>query len=161
MENKAVYQEDFRPRSFHIMFLILRVVLGGLMLEAGLDKITSGTFSIAGYVSHGSGPFATWFAHLASSADALSPLVMWGEALIGVALILGVLLRFSSFFGAILMVLYYLPYLPPSNGWIAEQIIYFLVFITIMFSGSGYFFGVDRLATGLEERAPWLRIFLG
>jgi thiosulfate dehydrogenase [quinone] large subunit len=143
------------------MLFILRIVMGGAFLEAGLDKIISGDFSMAGYVSHGSGPFAAWFSHLSSASGALSPLVMSGEVLIGLALIFGVLLRFSSFWGAILMILYYLPYLPPTNGWISEQIIYILVFITLMFSGSGYFIGIDRLLVRLENKWPKLGIVLG
>jgi thiosulfate dehydrogenase [quinone] large subunit len=154
-------QNDLQPRSFHIMFLILRIVLGGVMLEAGLNKLMSGNFTISGYVSHGTGPFAVWFTDLAAASNALSPLVMWGEILIGLALILGVLLRFGSFWGAIMMVLYYLPYLPPQNEWISQQIIYMLVFITLIFSGSGYFFGIDRLAINMEKKLPWLRFLLG
>jgi thiosulfate dehydrogenase [quinone] large subunit len=152
---------NFQPRSFYIMFLILRVVLGGVMLEAGLDKLISGGFTISGYVNHGSGPFASWFTDLAAAASALSPLVVWGEILIGLALILGIFLRFGSFWGALLMILYYLPYLPPQNGWISEQIIYMLIFITLMFSSSGYFFGIDRLAINVEKKWPGLRWVLG
>lgn len=143
------------------MFLVLRIVLGGVMLEAGLNKLLSGNFTISGYISHGSGPFASWFTNLASASNALSSLVIWGELLVGVALILGVLLRFGSFWGAIMMVLYYLPYLPPQNGWISQQIIYMLVFITLIFSGSGYFLGIDRLAINMEKKRPRLRLILG
>jgi thiosulfate dehydrogenase [quinone] large subunit len=143
------------------MFLVLRIVLGGVMLEAGLNKLLSGNFTISGYVSHGSGPFASWFTNLATASSALSSIVIWGELLVGVALILGVLLRFGSFWGAIMMVLYYLPYLPPQNGWISQQIIYMLVFITIMFSGSGYFLGIDKLAITLEKKWSGLRLLLG
>jgi thiosulfate dehydrogenase [quinone] large subunit len=152
---------NFQPGSFHIMFFILRIVLGAVMLEAGLNKLISGDFSMSGYVSHGSGPFASFFAHFASVSGALSPLVIWGEILIGLSLILGVFLRFGAFWGAIMMVLYYLPYLPPENGWISQQIIYMLVFITLLFSGSGYFLGIDRLAMKLENKWPGFRLILG
>lgn len=154
-------ESGFQPKSFHITVLIIRVVLGGLMLEAGLDKLISGDFSIAGYVSHGSGPFAGWFAHFSSMSGTLDPLVIWGEILIGLSLIFGVFLRFGSFWGALLMVLYYLPYLPPEDGWISKQIIYMLVFVMLMFSGSGYFFGIDRLAKKIEKKWPFLRAVLG
>jgi len=154
-------QNGFQPRSFHIILFILRIVLGGVMLEAGLNKLLSGDFSISGYVSHGSGPFANWFAHFVSASTTLSQLVMWGEILVGVALISGAFLRFGSFWGALMMVLYYLPYLPPENGWVSQQIIYMLIFITLMFSGSGYFLGIDRLAKNLEKKWPGLRWILG
>jgi len=154
-------RNDFHTRSFHVTFLILRIVLGGAMLEASLDKLIDGSFTISGYVSNGSGPFASWFAHFSSVSGVLSPLVMYGELLVGLSLILGVFLRFGSFWGAVMMVLYYLPYLPPQNGWISQQIIYMLVFITLMFSGSGYFLGIDRLAINLEKKWPGLRLVLG
>lgn len=161
IESGQRLREDFQPRSFHIMMVILRVVLGGVMLEAGLDKLINGGFSISGYVSNGSGPFAGWFAHLASVSGSLSPLVISGEILIGLSLILGVFLRFGALWGAMLMILYYLPYLPPENGWISQQIIYLLVFVTLMFSGNGYFFGIDRLVKNLEKNWPVLRLVLG
>lgn len=161
IESGQRLREDFQPRSFHIMMVILRVVLGGVMLEAGLDKLINGGFSISGYVSNGSGPFAGWFAHLASVSGSLSPLVISGEILIGLSLILGVFLRFGALWGAMLMILYYLPYLPPENGWISQQIIYLLVFVTLMFSGNGYFFGIDRLVKNLEKKWPVLRLVLG
>jgi thiosulfate dehydrogenase [quinone] large subunit len=154
-------QKTFLPMSLHIMITILRIVLGGAMLEAGLDKLISGDFSISGYVSHGSGPFADLFTHLASVSGALSPLVIWGEILIGLSLILGIFLRFGAFFGAILMIMYYLPYLPQENGWVSQQIIYMLVFVTMIFSNNGYFFGIDRLAMKLENKLPGLRLILG
>jgi thiosulfate dehydrogenase [quinone] large subunit len=155
------FQDNFKPRSLHIMFFILRIFLGGVMLEAGLDKLISGNFTISGYVTNGSGPFAGWFTHIASLSSALSPLVIWGEILIGLSLILGIFLRFGAFWGAVVMVLYYLPYLPPENGWISQQIIYMLVFVTLMFSGSGYFLGIDRLVKNLEKKWPVLRLILG
>ena len=154
-------QKTFLPMSLHIMITILRIVLGGAMLEAGLDKLISGDFSISGYVSHGSGPFADLFTHLASVSGALSPLVIWGEILIGLSLILGIFLRFGAFFGAILMIMYYLPYLPQENGWVSQQIIYMLVFVTMIFSNNGYFFGIDRLVMKLENKLPGLRLILG
>lgn len=161
VESGQLQNETFRPKSLHIMLVVLRMVLGGLMLEAGLTKLISGDFNIAAYVSNGSGPFAGWFTHMASVSGALSPLVITGEILIGLSLILGVFLRFGAFFGAIMMILYYLPYLPPENGWISKHIIYFLVFITLMLSRSGYLFGIDRFLKNLEKKWPGLRLVLG
>ena len=85
----------------------------------------------------------------------------WGETLIGVAIILGVFVRFASFWGMVLMVLYYTVDLPPSEGWIADQIIYFLVFLNLMVSGAGYFLGLDWFASRLEENRNPVRILLG
>ena len=154
------FQERFKPTSFHIAVLILRLVLGAAFLEAGLDKLING-FSAVGYLQHGTGPFAGWFASLASNIGIINGLAIWGEILIGIALILGVLVRFSSFAAALMMLLYYLPYLPPSTGWITQHIIYIFAFVILMLSGSGYFFGLDMLAKQLEQRRHPLRILLG
>jgi thiosulfate dehydrogenase [quinone] large subunit len=149
-----------RPLGFYIVFFILRISLGGAFLEAGVTKLFSG-FSLASYLRHGTGPFASWFAGLVPAADVLNNVVIWGETLIGVALILGILLRFASFWGAIMMLLYYLPYLPPSGGWISQQIIYLLVFVSLMFTRIGYFLGLDWLVRRYEERGEAIRMFFG
>ena len=147
--------------AFLITLLLLRLVIGGAMFEAGLDKFLSGTFSATGYLSHGTGPFTSLFQNLTTDIAALNQLVMWGEMLVGVALILGVLVRFASFWGAVMMLLYYLPYLPPTNGWISQQIIYLIVFLLFMFSGAGYFQGLDSLVRQFEGKMHWLRYISG
>ena len=161
MEGQGMQSIMHWSTSGRITCLIVRLALGGAMLEAGLDKLISGDFSVVGYLEHGSGPFASWFSTLVGEAAALDYLVIWGEILIGTALILGILVRFTSFWGAVMMLLYYLPYLPPSNGWISEQIIYLLVFVMFMFTGIGYYWGLDRLFIRFEEESHPLRFLLG
>jgi thiosulfate dehydrogenase [quinone] large subunit len=154
------YEElSFKSKSFHISFILLRLVTGGVFLEAGLHKIIEG-FSAAGYLANGTGPFASWFASMVPAADVLSVLVIVSETLIGIALIFGVFVRLASLSGAVMMLLYYLPYLPPANSWIDEHIILIFVFVVIIFSGSGYFFGIDRWSLSLESRWPRLRFIL-
>jgi thiosulfate dehydrogenase [quinone] large subunit len=150
----------FKSKSFHISFIILRLVIGSLFLEAGLNKIING-FSAAEYLASGSGPFAGWFANMVSIVDALSVLVIVGETLIGIALIFGAMVRLASFSGIVMMILYYLPYLPPESGWIDLHIVLIFVFIVIILSGSGYYFGIDRFALRLKSRWIGLRLILG
>lgn len=157
---KSTAQTGSNTFSAKLALLSLRLILGGAFLEAGLDKLING-FSAVGYLQHGTGPFAGFFAGMASSAGVINGLVIWGEILIGIAVISGGALRFASLAGVIMMVLYYLPYLPPSNGWIGEQIVYAFIFIALMFSGSGYFFGVDAFFVRFETERHPLRILLG
>ncbi len=150
----------FKPRSFHIAFTVLRIVFGFSFLEAGIDKIING-FDAAGYLANGTGPLAGWFASISSYDNFLDPLVIVTEILIGLALTFGALVRTASVGGIVMMILYYLPYLPPSEGWLNEQAIYVFVFAAIFFSGSGYFIGLDRIMVGLElDRNPF-RWFFG
>lgn len=162
--SKIQSTHGLRLKALYILLFILRIAMGWLMLEAGLTKILSGNFTAASFLNRAVGPFAGLFQNLAASTDILTvinSLVMWGEFLIGVALILGILVRFASFWGAIMMLVYYLPSLPPATGWITQQIIYMLAFIIFMFTGVGYFLGIDRFARKFEEERHWLRFFLG
>jgi thiosulfate dehydrogenase [quinone] large subunit len=161
---EGLARAGFGTRAFYITFFMLRIALGGVFLEAGLTKILSGTFSAAGLLSHSQGPFADIYIGLANNTTLLpviNNLVMWGETLIGIALILGILLRFASFWGIVQMILYYTVSLPPSAGWISQQIIYIVVFVTFMFSGIGYFFGLEGLIVKREEKKHFLRLLGG
>jgi thiosulfate dehydrogenase [quinone] large subunit len=143
-----------------IGMLILRLILGGAFLEAGLEKLING-FSAEEYLEHGTGPLAGWFAGLTGGTIIINGVVIWGEILIGLALILGLLLRPASIAGAAMMVLYYLPYLPPSSGWINNQMVYMFIFIALMLSGVGYFLGLDRYFISLEEKRSPFRFLFG
>jgi thiosulfate dehydrogenase [quinone] large subunit len=155
---------SINSKAFSITFLVLRIALGGLFLEAGMRKLLSGQFSASSMLSHATGPFAVPFINIASNSDALSVingLVIIGEISIGIMLITGLLVRLASGLGILMMLLYYLPVLPPANGWIAQNIIYIVVLIVFMVSGIGYFIGLDRFLFGFQEKRHWLRYFLG
>jgi len=154
----------FKSKVLVTTFLVLRILLGGLFLEAGLTKLLSGTFSAAGFLGNSVGPFYGFYMGLANNTSLLpviNGLVIWGETLIGLALIPGILVRFASFWGIIQMILYYTVILPSSTGWISQEIIYIAVFVTLMFSGIGYYYGLDRLLVKLEENKHTLRLFSG
>ena len=86
-------------------------------------------------------------------------LVVWGEILIGICLILGLLVRFAGFWGIIMMLLFYFAGFPPQNSFIVdEHIIYALVLILFMVSNSGYFWGLDKR---LEKIFPQLKLLMG
>lgn len=129
---------------FATSFSLLRIVLGVQFLMAGLDKIND--WSAAGYLAGASGPFADFFRSLAGSII-VDQLNIWGLILIGIALILGLLVRPASFFGAILMLLYYFADLEGNiaHGIIDSHIIYVLVFVMFMAGGAGHMFGLDGI----------------
>ncbi|OGD98618.1 hypothetical protein A3A49_02115 [Candidatus Curtissbacteria bacterium RIFCSPLOWO2_01_FULL_38_11b] len=121
----------------------LRVGIAWLFLYAGLSKIFNPEWTAKGYLLAATGPFADLF-HLLAGNQIIDILNMWGLTLIGVALALGILLRFASFWGIVLMVLYYLSIYPPKNALIVDDhIIFILVFLTLSGAGSGRFLGFD------------------
>lgn len=132
-----------------ISLFLLRASLGWLFFYAGLTKLINPNWSAAGFLS-GASTFPGFFHWLARPEilPVINILNEWGLALLGVSLILGIFVRFSSFFGAILMILYYLaqlkfPY-PNANSFIVdEHIIYALVLLYFIAVRAGKTWGLD------------------
>lgn len=125
--------------------LLLRLGLGFLFFWAGWTKIIDPKWSAAGYLA-GAQTFRALFTWFASPGilPAVDFLNEWGLTLIGVALILGISVRFASFFGVILMAFYYLPIFPPARGLVDEHIIYSLVFLMFMAGGAGEWYSLGK-----------------
>jgi len=99
----------------------LRMLIGWHFLYEGLYKLVQpGGWSAEGYLRT-----SQWFAAPVFHAMAATPWVlktvdqmnMWGLTLIGLALLIGVLVRPAAFFGVVLLVFYYVaqpPFLAPS-----------------------------------------------
>jgi thiosulfate dehydrogenase [quinone] large subunit len=148
-------------RGFLFLFLIIRLLMGGMMLEEGLHKLIGGTFSASGFLANCAGPFSGWYINLVPYSSSLSVFVIWTQILMGMALLAGVLVRLVSFFAAVMMLLFYLAYIPSPLGWLNYQIIYAALFVVNIFSGAGYFFGFDRLLYIFEGRKHPLRFIFG
>lgn len=143
--------------------LLLRLVTGFLFFFAGWSKITTGDWSAAGFLQNATGPFAGWFQSLAGNGF-VDFLNMWGLTLIGVALILGLLVRTASVCGVILMTLYYFADFVgnTAHGFIDEHIVYTAVFLLFLAGGFGHVWGLDALVERqFDNRSKWARLFFG
>lgn len=95
-----------------------------------------------------------WFA-LPQNIGWVNFLNEWGLTLIGISLILGLFVRLSSFFGIILMLLYYFPvltfpYIRPHSFVIDDHIMYSLVFFLLIAFRAGRIWGMDRMVLKLS-----------
>ena len=126
--------------------LLLRLGLGFLLFWAGWTKVINPKWSAAGYLA-GAKTFKGLFAFFAGPGvlPVTNFLNEWGLTLVGVALILGISVRLASFFGIVLMALYYLPIFPPAHGWIDEHIIYSLILILLSSLKTGKYLGYGNL----------------
>ena len=91
-----------------LALFLLRISLGWMMFYAGITKLINPEWTAMGYLNNAK-TFADlfqWFA-LPGNIDWINFVNEWGLVLLGVSLILGVFVRISSFFGALLMLLYY------------------------------------------------------
>lgn len=131
-----------------ISILALRISLGWLFFYAGITKVMDPEWTAAGYLK-GAKTFSGLFQWFASSSNIgwVNFLNEWGLTLIGAALILGIFVRWASFAGIVLMVLYYLPILNFPNvghGYIVdEHIIYIFVFLLLIATKAGQYIGID------------------
>ena len=141
----------------------LRVVVGWHFLYEGIAKLTSPSWSAAGYLKQARGPFAEWFRSLANDPALLANadlVTMWGLAIVGVLLILGLFTRLASVVGVGFIVLFYLCnppfvgyfYSTPTEGSyliVNKNLVELCALVVIFATGSGRFAGLDRILHGL------------
>ena len=148
-----------------IVLLVARIAMGWVFLYAGYSKIIDPSWSAKAYIA-GAKAFPQFY-QLLLRPDILPRINIlneWGLFLIGIALVLGAFVRFASFFGFALMILYYLAIFPPSQGYIVDtHIIYALVFLIFMVVPVGEIAGLDALfkKTEIARNHAWFRALLG
>ncbi len=154
--------------------LSLRLVMGWVFLQAGLDKLFDPGWTAAGFLENAipaGNPFQETFQAMAGS-PLVDGLVIWGLTLIGVALLLGILVRWSSFWGAIMMLFFWaaslegglLQGLPLAHGWVVDDhIVYILLLFGLGALGAGRILGLDKALedTAFVKRNRWLTYLLG
>lgn len=141
-----------------IIFL-LRISLGWIFFYSAIIKIMDPGWSAAGYLSSAKtlSDLYQWFAGPQNIAW-INFLNKWGQLLIGVSLISGFLVRFSSYWGILLMLLYYLPvlnfpYVGKTGLLVDEHIIYILLFVLFIKTNAGKFWGGDNYCKGRLDSA--------
>lgn len=144
---------------FSVGFVALRLAIGLEFFWAGVSKF--GGWSAAGYLQSANGPLAGWFQALAGNG-AVDALNMWGLTLIGLALIIGLLVRPASMFGMLLMILYYLAHFTgnTANGYIDTHIIQIAALLMFSAGGAGHVFGLNSLVANMMRKPNAVMKFL-
>jgi thiosulfate dehydrogenase [quinone] large subunit len=153
----------------------LRLALGFMFLYGGYEKIETemgGKLATSGFLAHVAGPFAFLFTGMAGN-PAVEALLVYGELLIGISLMLGIVTRVGGVSGAMVSLLLYLSTLPAmtagfagsyfdfllsKNALISSYVIYILLFVAFVFLVPGRFFGADGIIqnAGFVQRRPIL-----
>ena len=148
---------------------LLRIGLGVIYLYAGITKLVDPSWSAAGYIKNAK-TFATFYMWLATPEvlPVVNFLNTWGLMLVGLSLVVGLFVRLSSFFGIMLMVLYYFPILAfpyvGAHSWLVdEHITYSLLLLLFIATAAGRYYGLDAWCAGLPicRRSPRLRRLFG
>jgi len=131
--------------------LLLRLALGWLFLYAGLTKIVDPSWTAKGFLEH-TGTFSGFYTWLASPnvLPIVDLLNQWGLTIIGVVLIIGILVRFSAYLGALMMLLYYFahltfPYVGDHSFIVDEHIVYIAAFLVLASMSSNHVWSISGL----------------
>jgi len=127
----------------------LRLAMGWLFFYSGITKIMSGDWSAEGYLK--SAESFTGIYHWFASPGIL-PLINflneWGQLFIGISLLLGIFVRWSTIFGILMMLLYYFalpfPFPNPQSFIVDQHIIYALALGVLHYTKAGQFLGIDK-----------------
>ena len=141
-----------------ISLVTLRILTGWHLLYEGLIKIFDPNWSAASFLNNASGPFTSLFKAMASNPGVLgivNTLNKWGLVLVGMSLILGLLSRWASIGGAVLLFLYYIvapPFIGIDQGLVEgnylvvnKNLIEIFVFLALFFFPTDRIVGVGRL----------------
>lgn len=159
------YSLDYSEHSIGYSILALRLVMGWTLFYAGIDKLLDPGWTAAGYLNSiaASNPFTELWAAMAG-VPAVDMLVMWGLTLTGLGLIVGAFVRWNAFWGAVMMLFFWLSSFPlQHNLLIDDHIVYAALLFGLGSFGAGRIFGIDSWLeqTRLVQQQPWLRYLLG
>ncbi|MDO8424559.1 MAG: DoxX family membrane protein [bacterium] len=131
-----------------ISIFLLRISLGFMLVASAVSKIANQGWTAEGYIGKAKtfSGFYHWLS-LPSNVGWVNFLNEWGMLLIGLGLVFGVATRLASFFGILLMALYYFPILQfpyADKSLIVDQhIIFMLVFFLLIGFDAGRIWGLD------------------
>ncbi|WP_435129978.1 DoxX family membrane protein [Halobaculum sp. D14] len=156
--------------------LALRLMMGYAFAYSGFTKLTAAEpFSAGGYLANvaatNGNPLADLFAWMGSTpwfVEFANVAVPWGELLIGLGLLVGLMTRLAAFFGALMMLLFYFGNWEIEHGLINGDFAYMLVFLAVAAFAAGRILGLDQYVENyrvggerLVEKYPALEYVLG
>ncbi|MFT4922648.1 MAG: thiosulfate dehydrogenase [quinone] large subunit [Haloarculaceae archaeon] len=146
----------------------LRLIMGWTLFYGGITKVLDPEWGVSGFLLHGipeGNPFAgMWVAMANDWAWLLTPLNQWGLTLAGLALLLGVFVRWSAFWGAVMMLFYWAASLPLAHAIVIDDhVVYALLLFGLGAFGAGRILGLDEYLEQTEfvEKYPKLRYLMG
>ena len=165
-------EEAKLSRTSMIAITMLRVIVGWHFLYEGIAKLTSPTWSAAGYMKASRGPFADLFRWIAGQPhllDNANLITMYGLAVVGGLLMLGLFTRLAAIGGIAFLLLFYLcnpPFvgyfyaLPTEGSYLIvnKNLVELCALVVILVTGSGRFAGVDAIVHGLLVRLRRTRL---
>ena len=141
---------------------IIRVAVGWHFLYEGCIKLFAEKWSAASYLNNTFGFLSGFYHWLAASPGRLAAvdfLNVWGLILIGLALFVGLFIRWSSLAGALLLTLYYFAYPPFGISLLGgDGSVYIINQLFIEAAILVFFFCSGEKGYGLYHVVQWVKI---
>jgi thiosulfate dehydrogenase [quinone] large subunit len=150
MVKKLIKAKKPSLTSSDVALFALRIALGWFFLYAGFEKFVTPGWTAAGFLA-GAKTFPAFYGWFGSAANItwVNLAVTWGEILIGLGLIFGTFTRLASYFGILLLLLFYFPGLKfplVKNGFIVDSnFLEILIFGVLISTRAGAIWGLDAL----------------
>lgn len=172
---------EYSESTLGYAILALRLTMGWVLLQGGLTKLVTyldgnpeTNWTAAGYLANAvpeGNPFMGAWSAMAGN-PLVDQLVMWGLTLTGVALILGAFVRWSAFWAALMMMLFWAAALqggpaaglPLAHGWVVDDhVVYAALLFGLGAIGAGRIAGLDTYIEQLNvvQHNAWLKYLLG
>lgn len=140
--------------------LFFRLTMAWTFLYAASHQVFDPHFSVAGFLSH-TKTFHDAYAVFTTPkvAPVITFLVSYGHLLIGLSLAVGLMVRVSSAFGIMLMLMYWtahmdFPFIEDKNNFLLDyHIVYAGVLVYLIAKRAGHVWGLD----GIVERLPFVQ----
>jgi thiosulfate dehydrogenase [quinone] large subunit len=162
-------QENSHSNTEQVLIVFFRVCIGWTFLWAAIHHFGDDKF-VTGFLSH-TKTFHDVYAPLTNPAivPTLTFLVEYGHLLIGLSLISGLLVRVSSPFAIMLLLMYWtahmdFPFIENVNNYLVDyHIVYSGVLVYLIIKRAGHVFGLDGLLERMHmvEQYPALRPLVG
>lgn len=155
--------------------LAMRIGIGWILLQGGLTKIFSSSWSASGYLSNipAGNPFQTIWTLMVTEPliGIVNILVVAGLTLTGLGIILGAFMRLNAFFASTMMLLFWasslegglIQGLPVAHGWVIDShIVYIILIVAAAEFGAGRILGLDEKIEQMDfvQRHEWIKHFL-
>jgi uncharacterized membrane protein YphA (DoxX/SURF4 family) len=149
----------------YYLFTGLRILVGWHFLYEGIAKLITPGWSAKIYLIGSNWIFADLFHQMASSPGIMKVvdfLNIWGLILIGLSLFIGLLVRWASVAGSVILLFYFVAY-PPISGytlgtvsegsylWVNKTLIEFFILLVFIVLPTELFYGTDRLIKRWRE----------
>lgn len=133
-----------------IVLVLLRLVIGYHFLETGFDKLFNPNWTSAPFLLQSNWVFSGFFHFVAENHTVLAIvdfLNIWGQILIGLSLIIGLFSTWAAYFGALLILFYYIAIPPFIQGYtfIDKNLFELFAFLIIALFPTSRIIGIDLL----------------